>query len=150
MDGAVPDRHPRAVLVASQPYRPRVVIADDDDSVCTGVTRLLAPDCDVVGRAADAETLFEVVARLRPDVVLLDFSLPGELNGLDVGRRLAATMPAVGVVALTADNDEHLRRAARDAGFSGFVWKLDVATQLLDTIYDVVDRTARAAGDETA
>ena len=140
----------RIVSVPSQPYRPRVVIADDDDAVCTGVTRLLAPDCDVVGRAADADALFEVVARLRPDVVLLDFSLPGELNGLEVGRRLASATPAVSVLALTADNDESLRHAAREAGFSGFVWKLDVATQLLDAIYAVVDRAARATGDGTA
>jgi two-component system, NarL family, response regulator NreC len=127
-----------------------VVIADDDDAVCTGVSRLLSPDCDVIARAADAEALFDVVARLRPDVVLLDFSLPGELNGLDVGRRLAAGTPPVAVLALTADDDEHLRRAAREAGFAGYVWKLEVATQLLDAIYAVVDRAATPAEDGMA
>ena len=127
-----------------------MVIADDDDAVCTGLARLLSPDCDVVGRVADADTLFEVVARLRPDVVLLDFSLPGELNGLDAGRRLAAATPAVKVLALTATDDLHVRRAAHEAGFAGFVWKLEVATHLLDAIYAVVDRTARSADGETA
>ena len=133
----------------TQPYRPRVVIADDDDAVCTGVTRLLSPDCDVVGRAADGEALFELVPRLRPDVVLLDFSLPGDLTGLDIGRRLATTSPQVRVVALTAHDDQHFRRAAQEAGFSGFVWKMEVATQLLDTIYAVVGRSSRPAGTGT-
>jgi DNA-binding NarL/FixJ family response regulator len=136
--------------VAREPYRPQVLLADDDAAICTAVTRLLSPDCDVVGRAVDVAALFEAMARLRPDVVLLDFSLPGDLNGLDVCRRLKTMAPGVGVLAFTANDDADLRRAARDAGFSGFVWKMDVAVQLLDAIYAVVDRPAGRVDGDTA
>ena len=134
----------------SAPHRPQVLIADDDTAICTAVTRLLSPECEVVGRVVDTAALFDAVAQLRPDVVLLDFSLPGDLNGLDVCRRLKTTAPGVSVVAFTADDDDDLKRAAHDAGFSGFVWKLDVAAQLLDAIYAVVDRTARTAEGDPA
>jgi DNA-binding NarL/FixJ family response regulator len=136
--------------VPSKPYRPLVLIADDDEAICTAVTRLLSPDCEVVGRVVDVAALFEAVAQHRPDVVLLDFSLPGDLNGLDTCRHLKATAPGVRVLAFTANDDAHLKRAAHDAGFAGFVWKLEVATELLGAIYAVVDRTASTAEDETA
>jgi two-component system, OmpR family, response regulator MprA len=136
--------------VPSKPYRPLVLIADDDEAICTAVTRLLSPDCDVMGRVVDVAAVFEAVARRRPDVVLLDFSLPGELNGLDVCRRLKTMAPGVSVLAFTANDDETLKIAAHDAGFSGFIWKLDVAAQLLPAIYAVVDRTARTADGDAS
>ena len=117
-----------------------MLIADDDAAICTAVTRLLSPSCDVVGRAVDIPGLFDAVARLRPAVVLLDFSLPGGLRGLEVCRRLKSTAPDVHVLAFTAHDDEDLRREAAAAGFSGFVWKMEVATALPDAIHAVVDR----------
>jgi DNA-binding NarL/FixJ family response regulator len=82
--------------------------------------------------------LFEVTPELRPDVVLLDFSLPGDLNALEVCRRLKETTPEVQVVAFTVHDDADLKRAAYEAGASGFVWKLQIADELLRTIQRVV------------
>jgi DNA-binding NarL/FixJ family response regulator len=127
-----------------------VLIADDDTAVCTAVTRLLKPTCDVVGRVVDVASLFGDVTRLKPDVVLLDFSLPGDLNGLDICRRLKQAVPGVSVLAFTANDDDEVKRAAQDAGFSGFVWKMEVATELLDTIFAVVGRASGAVEDDTA
>ena len=118
--------------------RPRVLIADDDDGVGTAISRLLSPSCEVVGRAVDIETLFAAAMQNRPDVVLLDFSLPGPLNALKACRRLRAMTPDVKLVALTAHDDVEIRRAAYEAGCSGFVWKLDAATQLVRTIQALV------------
>ena len=132
------------------PHRPRVLIADDDAGICTAMTRLLARDCDVVGCVADVATLLDAIVQLQPDVVLLDFSLPGELNGFDVCRRVTTTTPAVKFVAFTADDDADIRRSADEAGFSGFVWKMQAPSALLRTIQTVVDRTARSAEGETA
>jgi CheY-like chemotaxis protein len=75
---------------------------------------------------------------LRPDVVLLDFSLSG---GLEVCRRLANLTPAVSVVAFTGHNDAELKRLAREAGAAAFVWKLVTPTELLPTIHTLVERT---------
>jgi DNA-binding NarL/FixJ family response regulator len=85
--------------------RPRILLADDDVSIRTAITRLLSELCDVVGHADDTATLLDSVPRLRPDVVVLDFSLPGGLTSMEVCRRLTTSSPAVAVVALTAYDD---------------------------------------------
>ena len=130
--------------------RPRGLIADDDAVVRTAVGRLLSPSCDVVAGAADIETLFKATMQLRPDVVLLDFSLPGTLNGLEACRRLRRMAPEVKIVALTAHDDEEIRRGAYEAGCSGFVWKLQASTDLLSTIQAVVEGAARSPDADTA
>jgi DNA-binding NarL/FixJ family response regulator len=116
----------------------------------TAVARLLSPSCDLVGRAPDIVTLFEDVVRLRPDLVLLDLSLPGGLNGLEVCRRLKAMTPAVSVVVFTGHDDAELRRVFLEAGASGFTSKLEAAYNLAATIHAVLAETARSAKGETA
>jgi DNA-binding NarL/FixJ family response regulator len=118
--------------------RPRVLLADDDAGIQTAVSRLLAPSCDVVGCVGDVSALFEAAARLRPDVVLLDFSLPGDVRGVELCRRLKTLAPEVKVVPFTGHDDEDTRRFAYEAGASGFVWKLR-PEDLLRTIHAVMD-----------
>ena len=130
------------------PARPRVLLADDDASILKAITRLLAPACDVVGSAADGAALFEAIAQTRPDVVVLDFSLPGGPNGLELCRRIRETMPEVGVVAFTANDDPVLERLALAAGAFGFVWKPKAPTDLLPTILAAIGRIPRPDGRE--
>jgi CheY-like chemotaxis protein len=130
--------------------RPRVLLADDDAGICKAITRLLSPTCDVVGPAADSETLLEMVARERPDVVLLDFSLPGGASALEVCRRIKATTPEVQVVAFTANDDADLERLAFEEGATGFVWKPKAWTDLLPTIRSVLAGTPRSSGAGSA
>ncbi len=96
----------------------------------------------MVGCAFDSTTLLEATLRLRPDVVLLDFSLPGGVNGLEMCRRIKTIAPDVNVVAFTGTNDADLRRLAREAGASGFVWKLHAANELLPAIQAAVVRAS--------
>ena len=117
---------------------PRVLLADDDPGMHAAISRLLSSSCELVGSVGDTATLFKAVADLRPDVVLLDFSLPGGLNALEICRRLTTT-PGVCVVAFTAHDDEDYRRSASDAGASAFVWKMHASTDLVPTIHAVVD-----------
>jgi CheY-like chemotaxis protein len=124
------------------PGRPRVLLADDDPAICKAITRLLAPSCEVIVGALDAATLFEEVARIRPDVVLLDFSLPGG-DGLEVCRRIKQMMPEVSVVVVTANNDSDLERLAYEVGATGFVWKPQAWTHLWPAIQTVLGRTPR-------
>jgi DNA-binding NarL/FixJ family response regulator len=118
--------------------RPRVLLADDDAGVRTAITRLLSPACEVVGDAADTGTALDAAFQLRPDVVLLDLSLPGASSGLDVCRRIKAIAPEVHVVIFTATDDEMLRRLTREAGASGYVWKMRATGELLTTIQAIV------------
>ena len=121
-------------MISDQLQRPRVLLADDDASVRIAVSRLLLPSCDVVGYVADTATLFDTAADLRPDVIVLDFSLAGGLNGIEVCRRLTRMRPAMSVVVFTAHNDEELSCRAFEAGASAYVWKLQAATDLLPAI----------------
>jgi DNA-binding NarL/FixJ family response regulator len=114
------------------------------------MARLLSPDCDVVGSAADITSLVEATVQLRPDVLLLDFSLPGELNAFEVCRWVKQTTPDVKIVALTAHDDADIRRGAEEAGFSGFVWKPRAPKELVSTIQAVMDGPSRSTADKTA
>jgi len=125
----------------SHPTRPRVLLADDDSGIRAAVFRLLSLSCDVVGSAIDSTTLLDATVQLRPDIVLLDFSLPGGLNGLEICRRIKSLTPDVHVVVFTASDSADLRRLAFEAGASAFVWKLHAADELLSTIHGLVDRT---------
>ena len=121
--------------------RPRVLLADDDAMVSRAISRLLSPSCEVVGIAPDSPALFDAVRTLRPEVVLLDLSLPGGVTGLDACRHLKAMAPEVKVVVFTGADDPDLRQLAIEAGASAFVWKLRAADELVPTIYAVLGAT---------
>ena len=136
--------------MAQPPSRPRVLLADDDDAICRAITRLLKPSCDVVGYGPDAASLFASVAETRPDVVLLDFSLPGGLTGLELCRRLREVAPTVKVIVLTANDDDDVERLSYEAGASDFVWKPQAWVELLPAIQAVVEGAAASRESGTA
>lgn len=103
----------------------RVLIADDHEIVRRGVRALLEGEkLDVVGEASDGPQCVEMGARLAPNVILLDFSLP-LLNGLEVTRRLKAAMPAVEIVMFTMHDNETIVREVLQAGARCYVLKSD-------------------------
>ncbi|MBO3736842.1 response regulator [Actinoplanes flavus] len=111
----------------------RVVVADDQEIVRTGLAIMLnaQPDIEVVGEAGDGRQAVELARRLRPDVCLLDIRMPG-IDGIEATRLLAG--PAVAdplpvVVITTFDLDEYVYAALR-AGARGFLLK-DAGTALL-------------------
>ena len=120
-------------------HRPRVLVADDDVLLRTAVTRVLSVSCDVVGYASDSATLFTATKTLRPQVVLLDFTLAGGLSGPEICRRLKAMVSEVSVVAFTGSDDPELEQLAYEAGASAFVSKLKSPDSLLRTIQAVID-----------
>lgn len=111
----------------------RVVVADDQDLVRTGLVMILGaqPDLEVVGEAADGLSALDLATRLRPDVLVVDIRMPG-LDGVEVTRRLAGpdvTDPMAVVVITTFDLDEYVLGALR-AGARGFLLK-DAGPELL-------------------
>ncbi|MEV6288525.1 response regulator transcription factor [Kribbella sp. NPDC051770] len=111
----------------------RVLVADDQDLVRTGLVMILnaQPDLEVVGEAPDGLTALDLATRLRPDVLLCDIRMPG-LDGVEVTRRLAGPDvqdPLAVVVITTFDLDEYVLGALR-AGARGFLLK-DAGPQLL-------------------
>jgi DNA-binding NarL/FixJ family response regulator len=119
----------------------RVVLADDQVLVRAGFRALLdaQPDIEVVGDAADGEQALRQVARLTPDVVLMDIRMP-VLDGLAATRRLTAdpALAAVKVVILTTfELDEYVFEAIR-SGASGFLVKDTEPAELLRAVRAVV------------
>ncbi len=114
----------------------RVVVADDQAAVRTGLVMILgsAADIEVVGEAGDGLTAVQLATRLRPDVVLMDVRMPG-IDGIEATRRLlepGAHHPQV-LVLTTFDLDEYVDDALA-AGAAGFLLKSVGAPQLLDAV----------------
>jgi DNA-binding NarL/FixJ family response regulator len=122
----------------------RVVVADDQEMIRTGLTMILnaQPGIEVVGSAADGRAAVELARRLRPDVCLFDIRMP-HLDGIEATRLLAGPDvedPIAVVVITTFDLDEYVYGALR-AGARGFLLK-DAGTDLLTQAVH-----AAAAGD---
>ena len=102
----------------------RVVVADDQDLVRTGLTMILnaQPDIEVVGEAADGKAAVELAQRLRPDVCLFDIRMPG-LSGIEACRQIVEKVEGCRVIMLTSYAEDELLFAAIRAGASGYVLK---------------------------
>ncbi|HEU4518525.1 MAG TPA: response regulator transcription factor [Microvirga sp.] len=113
----------------------RILIADDHEVVRRGVRAILEarPDWEVVAEAADGNQAVELAAATRPDVAVLDFSLP-LLNGLEVTRRIRQTLPKTQVLIFTMHDNEDLIRGALQAGARGYLLKSDADGQLVSAV----------------
>ncbi len=108
----------------------------DDHAVLRAGLRLLLdaqPDMQVVGEAGDGSEALALAARLRPDVILLDLSMPG-LGGLDALPALRKAAPGARVVVLTMHDDESYLRQALRRGAAGYVLKKAADVDLLSAV----------------
>ncbi|MFG1925320.1 response regulator [Cryptosporangium sp. NPDC048952] len=114
----------------------KLLIVDDEELVRMGLRAVLdaQPDLRVVGEAADGAEVPPLVARLRPDVVLMDVRMPAT-DGIQATRHLSARVdhPPKVLVITTFENDEYVYAALR-AGASGFVLKRARPAQLVDAV----------------
>src|SRR4051812_11862786 len=114
------------------PTRPRVLLADDYPDIVKAVSRLLAPDCEIVGSVGDGSALLETAQRLHPDVIVLDVNLPN-VHSLEACREITRVNPEMKVVIFTVADDPNVSEVFLEAGASAFVSKL-AAVDLLSTI----------------
>jgi DNA-binding NarL/FixJ family response regulator len=111
-----------------------VLIADDHDLFATSLAELLAGEgLDVVGRAADGAEAVALASRLRPDVVVMDVSMPS-CDGIEAAREITATLETTRVVMLTGINDLEVSLRARAAGATAYVIKGSSFDELLAAI----------------
>ncbi len=118
--------------------RPRLILADDHRMVAEGLKSLLAPQFDLLAIVEDGEALVEVAARLRPEVIVADISMP-KLNGLDALPLLKKDNPRIKVVFLTMHQEVAYARRALEAGASGFVLKHSAPAELVTAIQAALD-----------
>jgi len=113
----------------------RILIADDHATVRHGLKLLIdsQPDMGVVGEAADGTAVLQLAEALKPDVVVMDVSMPG-MNGLVATRTLKRVQPDVSVLALTRHDDETYLDELLRAGASGYVLKQSAPAEFLQAI----------------
>jgi DNA-binding NarL/FixJ family response regulator len=117
--------------------RPRVLLADDHALLLGALEKLLSTDCEVVGLVADGRALVDAADRLKPDVIVLDISMPN-LNGLEAGRQIKQRLRSVKLVFVTMNEDPDLAAEAFRAGASGYLLKQSAATELMTAIRQVM------------
>jgi two-component system, NarL family, response regulator NreC len=118
--------------------RIRCVIADDHEMLRYGVRRLLedAPDFAVVGEAGDAAEALKLVLQHRPDLVLLDISMPG-MSSFEAGRLIEEHCSGTRIVYLTMHEDKEYVHQALRSGASGYLLKDTPAPLLLRALREV-------------
>jgi DNA-binding NarL/FixJ family response regulator len=115
--------------------RIRILLADDHAIVRQGFRMILSAqnDLDIVGEAGNGREAVELAAKLRPDVVVMDVTMP-ELNGIEATRRLTADNPHIRVVALSMHKDSVYVREILRAGARGYLLKDSVADDLVAAV----------------
>jgi DNA-binding NarL/FixJ family response regulator len=110
----------------------RIIIVDDHDAVRRGVKQLLEtkPYYQVVGETADGRSALELARQTRPDIAILDYSIP-ELNGFDLAHALKREFPRIEILVYTMHDREEIIMDVLRAGVRGFVLKSDTEKHLL-------------------
>ena len=119
----------------SAPAGIKILLADDHPLIIAGIRRTIdhVDDMEVVGEARTGEELLQLIERRRPDIVLMDFRMPG-LHGVEMIEQIRLNWPEVKVVVLSACDDRPIIDAALHAGASAYVLKsahiVDIASVL--------------------
>ena len=111
----------------------RVVVADDFQPMLDTIVGMLEPHFDIVGTAEDGKTAQEMIEHLKPDVALLDISMPHK-TGIEIAADLKTKGSDVKVVIISAYDDETYTSAADKAGAAGYVVKTRMTETLIPTL----------------
>ena len=116
-----------------------ITLCDDHPIVLGGLRNLIEsePDFEIAGTATDGLAALKLVIDKRPDIALIDISMP-ELNGIALARRLAEEAPSVRVVVLTVYEDRAFLKQALDAGARGYLLKRSAAESLIQALRAVL------------
>ena len=113
----------------------RILLADDHVMVREGTRRILErqEDLTVVGEAGDGAETVELAQQTRPDVILMDISMP-VMNGIDATRKVKEICPRTAVLVLTAYDDDQYVFAILEAGAAGYLLKNARSSELIDAV----------------
>jgi DNA-binding NarL/FixJ family response regulator len=117
--------------------RPRILLADDHALLLGAFQKLLEADFEIVGQATDGRALVAAVESLKPDVVVLDISMP-LLNGLEAARQIKQKAKSTKLVFVTMNEDGDVAAEAFRAGASAYLLKRSAASELSTAIREVL------------
>ena len=118
----------------------RILIADDHELFRRGIAAELTqvPGWVVAADAANGRDAVSMAAEIKPDIIVLDLTMP-ELNGLDAARKILAADPAARILILTAHESEQVVREVLSAGARGYVLKSDAGRVLVTAVQALLD-----------
>jgi len=118
----------------------RILLADDHNIVRSGIRQLLesADDLQVIAEAGDGEEAQALIQQHKPDVAVLDIQMP-KASGIEVTRWVRSHFPEVGVLILTAYDDDPYVMAVLQAGANGYVLKTGQPDELIQAVRDVYE-----------
>lgn len=121
----------------------RILLAEDHQTVREGIKLLVnaQPDMEVVGEASDGEMAIKEAARLDPDIIVMDISMPN-LNGLKATRRLRRQKTEIKILTLTRHTDDGYLKQLIEAGVNGYVLKQSAPTELINAIRTISEGNA--------
>jgi DNA-binding NarL/FixJ family response regulator len=128
----------------------RILIVEDNNGLCKVLTALLvSAGHEVVGTLTDGSAAVEHVRQLRPDIVCLDYQLPGR-DGLSLLTDIQAMAPEIDVLFMTGSDETGIEQRAADAGASGFIRKPFSQKQVIDELRAVIEVRTMASATEAA
>jgi DNA-binding NarL/FixJ family response regulator len=115
----------------------RILIADDHELVRQGIRGILKAHrgWKIVGEAVDGEAAIQKARTLRPDIVILDITMP--MDGLEATRQIVHTMPDTKVLVLSMHESDQMVRRALESGAQGYVLKSDLAAHLVKAVVEL-------------
>ncbi|MBN2186981.1 MAG: response regulator transcription factor [Dehalococcoidia bacterium] len=118
----------------------RVLLAEDHVVVREGIRELIQREegMEIVGEAGDGEEAVQLAERLKPDIILMDISMP-KLNGIEATQRIKGLHPSISVLVLTAYDNEEFILALLEAGAAGYLLKNVRSRELINAIRAVYD-----------
>jgi len=117
--------------------RARLLLADDHTLLLEGIRLMLEPEFELVGSVEDGQALLAAAKTLKPDIILLDISMPA-LNGIDAARRIRKLLPSAKLIFLTMHADADYVAEAFRAGAMGYILKRAAASELKVAIREVM------------
>ena len=118
--------------------RTRALLADDHPLTLEGIRAFLEPHLESVGTVTDGRALVEAALRLKPDLIILDITMP-LLNGIDAAVQIKKTLPGVKFIFVTMHINPAYLEAVLKAGGTGYVLKSAAREELLDAIKAVLN-----------
>jgi DNA-binding NarL/FixJ family response regulator len=116
--------------------QPRIVIADDFETLRRGLKSLLGSM--ICGEAENGQQAVEKVMELRPDIIILDFTMP-VMNGLEAARRIRSLAPETKIIVFSLHDGDIIKEEALQAGADAFLHKTATGEDILKTIATVMD-----------
>ena len=118
--------------------RPRILLADDHALMLEDISAILAPHYEIVGTVADGRALVEEALHLRPDLIIVDITMP-LLSGIDAAVQIKKSLPEMKLLFVTMHTSTAYIEAAFEAGGTGYVLKSGIRGELLEAVQSVLN-----------